>query len=54
MTNTAQLVSTAGKCVMGGGVGVAVTWLGSYACAGRGSAVVSVIRIGGGVGRKDE
>lgn len=38
----------------GAGGGVAVTWLGSYACAGRGSAVVSVIRIGGGVGRKDE
>ena len=38
---------------MGGGGGV-VAWLGSYACAGRRRSVVSVIRVGGGMGRKNE
>lgn len=55
MTNTSQLVSTAGKCVVGGGGGVVeVAWLGSYTCAGRRRSVVSVIRVGGGMGRKNE
>ena len=41
------------QCGLGGGGGV-VAWLGSYACAGRRRSVVSVIRVGGGMGRKNE
>ena len=38
----------------GGGVGVVVARLGSYACSGRRRSVVSMIRVGGGMGRKSE